>query len=615
MHRGTRLLMAFGVVGLLAGCDDPTAPTVDAMLAKGTLADGPSFISAGALSTSEIAIGWDDRSRNESGFELHRSTTGAAGEYHQLVRVGGNVTSYGDRGLNQGTEYCYRVRSFRTTGKTTAFSDFTDAACVRTKGPPAAPTDVNAVPAAHGIVDVSWVTPPAPVTYFRVERAALADGPWTTIASPVATSSYQDRNRPAETQVCYRVIAVNADGDSPPSSADCTTPPATPADLVATASSASTVDLTWADQSASEDGFEIQRSVDNQIWSVIATPPANVTVHVDVGLTADTRYFYRVRARKDGGHSAFSAVASAVPVATLPPSPTEVNAFGSGSTYAQVVWASTAANVSGFRVERSTNGRLTWETVATLEGAQRWAVDGDRTPNQTVCYRVIALNLLGESPPSADDCVTLVATVTDLKAAPAGNGSIDLTWSNPAPGIANGFALYYLQRYNVGYCYNPYGCYGYDQWIEIARLDPDATSYRVSGLSPILDHQFYIQTIAPDAVSDGSEIVIGFTEPLPPAPSGLTATILGPTSVELRWTDNSTNETNFVVVRCTGAPASCPDNAFAATEWLTADVTSWTDTSVQPGLAYTYKVIAYNGVAWSEWSNVATVTMPAQTSE
>ena len=108
----------------------------------------------------------------------------------------------------------------------------------------------------------------------------------------------------AEQQACYRVFAFNSLGDSPPSNTACTTPPAAPTDLIATAVDAISVDLTWSDNSAVEDGYEVW--VDDGYGSQysVAALGANTT-------TFRTNYYYAywVVAVKDGGYSDISNIA------------------------------------------------------------------------------------------------------------------------------------------------------------------------------------------------------------------------------------------------------------------------------------------------------------------
>lgn len=88
-------------------------------------------------------------------------------------------------------------------------------------------------------------------------------------------------------------------------------PPAAPSGLSAMATSSSTIDLAWSDNSSDESGFAIQRSTDGSTWSPLATVAADVATYTDTGLASNTTYWYRVNAHNDAGASAWSLPASA----------------------------------------------------------------------------------------------------------------------------------------------------------------------------------------------------------------------------------------------------------------------------------------------------------------
>jgi hypothetical protein len=96
---------------------------------------------------------------------------------------------------------------------------------------------------------------------------------------------------------------------------------------------------------------------------------------------------------------------------------------------------------------------------------------------------------------------------------------------------------------------------------------------------------------------------------VPAAPTALTATgrkVRNGAEVRLAWIDNATNETEYVVERCTGSVCS----VFAPLVSLPAGTTRFTDRSVARATAYRYRVKASGPTGNSAYSNVAGVTTP-----
>ena len=89
----------------------------------------------------------------------------------------------------------------------------------------------------------------------------------------------------------------------------------------------------------------------------------------------------------------------------------------------------------------------------------------------------------------------------------------------------------------------------------------------------------------------------------PAAPSGLTATAASSSQINLAWTDNSGNETNFVVARSTTTGGPYTDIAT-----LGANVTSFSNTGLAANTTYHYVVRTTNAGGASANSNQASAT-------
>src|SRR5439155_20333842 len=210
-----------------------------------------------------------DNAPNETGFELYRSSPEPNGPFTWQATTGSHVTNYSDAGLTPKTQYCYQVRAFKTSGPNTSYSPFSQTACATTPviPVPAAPSGTDAKPAYSTAVDVSWIDNSSTATGFRVERSLDLGSTWTSLRTVGANvTSLQDYQVASEQRVCYRVVAFNALGDSPPSTTDCTTPPAAPTALPAAGAVGPAIDLTWADKSGAMGGYAGGRWVDATGW-------------------------------------------------------------------------------------------------------------------------------------------------------------------------------------------------------------------------------------------------------------------------------------------------------------------------------------------------------------
>ena len=93
---------------------------------------------------------------------------------------------------------------------------------------------------------------------------------------------------------------------------------------------------------------------------------------------------------------------------------------------------------------------------------------------------------------------------------------------------------------------------------------------------------------------------------VPAAPSNLSITATSPFQINLRWTDNSNNETGFKIERKTGAAGT-----WAQITTLAVNATSYSSTGLTAATAYYYRVRAYNTAGNSGYSNESTATTPA----
>lgn len=154
------------------------------------------------------------------------------------------------------------------------------------------PTNLTAT-AGNAQVSLSWTASTSTVAYYRVKRATVSGGPYTTIASPNALS-YTDTSVTNGTTYYYVVTAVNPYGyessNSNQASAtpSATTAPAAPTNLTATAGNAQ-VSLSWTG-SGGATSYNVKRAtVSGGPYTTVASPTG--TTYTNTGLTNGTTYY------------------------------------------------------------------------------------------------------------------------------------------------------------------------------------------------------------------------------------------------------------------------------------------------------------------------------------
>ena len=173
--------------------------------------NAPSNTRVVAASDNRIDVSWQDNSANETGFEVHRSADGSNGVFTLVATTTARVTARGDLGLNPSTQYCYKVRAFKTADGQTRYSSFSNTACATTLPPPPpnAPSNTHVVAVSDSRIDVSWQDNTANESGFEVHRSADgSNGVFTPVATTTAgVTTRGDLGLNPSTQYCYKVRA------------------------------------------------------------------------------------------------------------------------------------------------------------------------------------------------------------------------------------------------------------------------------------------------------------------------------------------------------------------------------------------------------------------------
>ncbi len=145
---------------------------------------------------------------------------------------------------------------------------------------------------------------------------------------------------------------------------------------------------------------------------------------------------------------------------------------------------------------------------------------------------------------------------------------------------------------------------GRDNFQTIFTTEPDITIYIDSLLLTNTVYYYRVAALFEGDQSDWSNVVDIQTPVDIYAPSNLSAIVPSNSEVQIYWTDNTSNETGFIIER------KIEDEDFTLLYTNAPNDTSYNDTSVEPGLLYTYRVAALFEESQTDWSNELEVLTP-----
>ena len=329
-------------------------------------------------------------------------------------------------------------------------------------------TVIRATATSHTTVSLSWDAPSGgvDVTGYRVLRRAVAsEDDFQALSQDTenTNTTWTDSGLSPHTKYAYRVRGLGANGAGPLSTlAEVRTPriplPGKVTVITATASGHDTVSLTWTAPSdgGTVTGYKImRRAVDSQssFEDVSPNPKNTNTSYTDSGLSARTKYAYRVSALNAHGEGKISALATVTTPAAPTPVPGQATGLTASATAHDTVslsWTapSDGGTVTGYRILRRDLGNEDSPQVLVQDtgGTGTSYVDSSATSRTRYAYRVLALGGSGAGEPSDFANVTTPRAPFPGKAtgltATASDGTVSLSWAAPTErGTVTGYQI------------------------------------------------------------------------------------------------------------------------------------------------------------------------------
>ena len=260
-----------------------------------------------AVSASAVKLDWSKNDK-ATGYVIEQYR---GGKWTALATTKNNTTlTFTVKGLAKGTAYSFRIKSFRKTGSTTEFSEY---------------TAIKAATLLDGVSDFkvtsvtgSWITlewaKNDKATGYSIEQ--YKGGKWTVIATTKnnTTLKFTVKGLKNDTTYSFRIRAYKASGGVTAYSDYVRIAGKTRIPNVVTftgsAVSASAVKLDWSKNDKAT-GYIIEQYKGGK-WTALATTKNNTTLTFTVkGLAKGTTYSFRIKSfRKTGSTTEFSEYAA-----------------------------------------------------------------------------------------------------------------------------------------------------------------------------------------------------------------------------------------------------------------------------------------------------------------
>jgi Secretion system C-terminal sorting domain len=354
-------------------------------------------------------------------YEIYRSDNG--GTSFTNIANSGTTTSYSDNTVPlYGTSYQYKVRAINNNGAS-AYSN-TVSITLADNVPPASPTNlVVTAPQNSGIIlNLSWTDNASDETGFRIERATTSTGPFSVIATTAANATTYSNTTGITQGVVYyyRVQAFKTVGANTYNSAYTTTANATapgfltPVNQVATPFSNTEIVINWQNLATAATGVEIHRSTTSTgAYTLVATVSPTAITYTNTGLTANTTYFYKLRAviNSPAQQTAFTTVVSAKTHTLFTNPPSGLTAVKLTSVSIKLDWVDNSTTENGFEVYQAINSSTgPFVLIATTAANIRTYTNTGLAAGNTYYYKVRGIKKTG----SVVNSVTAFSNIASL---------------------------------------------------------------------------------------------------------------------------------------------------------------------------------------------------------
>ena len=428
------------------------------------------------VSDSAVKLDWSKNDK-ATGYVIEQYK---GGKWTVLATTKNNTTlTFTVKGLAEGTAYSFRIKSFRKTGSTTEFSEY---------------TAIKAATLLDGVSDFkvtsvtgSWITlewaKNDKATGYAIEQ--YKGGKWTVIATTKnnTTLKFTVKGLKNDTTYSFRIRAYKTAGGSNVYSDYVRiagkTRIANVASFKGSAVSASAVKLDWSKNDKAT-GYVIEQYRGGK-WTAIATTKNNTTLTFNVkGLAEGTAYSFRLKSLKTANGVTEESVYTSIKAATAVSGVKNAKVTSVTGSWITLEWAKND-KATGYSIEQYKGGK--WTVIATTKNnaTLKFTVKGLKN-DTTYSFRIRAYKTSG-SVTAYSDYVriagkTRIPNVAKFTGSAVSASAVKLDWSKNDKATG-----YVIEQYKSG------------KWTVLATTKNNTTlTFTVKGLAKGTTYSFRIKS-------------------------------------------------------------------------------------------------------------------------
>lgn len=342
----------------------------------------PKTVKTAISSGNSIKITWS-KVTGANGYQIYRATS-SKGTYQLVNTASAGKYSYTNTKLTPGKTYYYKVRAYKTSGKSKLYGAYSKV--LSGKIVPGAVGKLEGTSTTYESADLTWKTVKY-VSGYEVYMADSSSGNYVFVQQ-TKENSYNESGLEPGNNYYFKVRGFISNGSSKVygnfSPVTTVTPTLlAPEAITASVSAEGTTEISW-DPSEGSDGYEVYKSIgDSEGYQLLTT--VSDAGYIDTGLTLGSTYYYQIKAyRLVGETKVYSQNSSAAAVNIPNTSLTEITLDQSDIS---MVVGGTDQLVASLSSQSGLTQKVSWissdENVAVVDDTGTIAAMGEGTATIT----------------------------------------------------------------------------------------------------------------------------------------------------------------------------------------------------------------------------------------